>query len=431
MLGRSSRRGAVGVRSDLSKPGPLRTLAWSTLVNNAGNGAFAATAVVYLNQVHSVSGSLIGVGFTVAATAALLASVPVGIFMDRGNPAAQAGILACAAGAASALYAVITGARSFIAVAVVYALLERGSVVGRQTLIGVAFTGTRRTAARALLRSVSNVGAALGVAVGALVLAVGTSTAYHILFVVNAFTYVFAGLLLSRVRVACAIAPEATGIHEGGSAGAGRGARGSQSKAAAIRDGPYALVSGVNALLTIHVVVLEVILPLWVVSRVEAPRTTVALLLLANTVIVILFQLPVTRPFATVKKAVSGLRVAALFLAAMFLFLHLSSTVEATGAIVFLILAAGAQTGAEMVQGAASWPLSYDLAPVGRIGEYQGFFGVAEQAVQIAGPAGLTLVIIDWQGPGALTLGVLFGIVAVIAPPLVRARVAGRTATNP
>jgi MFS family permease len=430
ILSRSSRRGAVAVRSDLSRPGPLRTLAWATLVNNAGNGAFAATAVVYLNQVHGISGSLIGIGFTVAATAALLASVPVGIFADLGNPAAQAGILAGAAGAASALYTVVTGARSFIAVAVVYALLERGSVVGRQTLIGVAFTGTHRTAARALLRSVSNVGAAFGIAIAALVLAVGTATTYRILFVVNAFTYAFAGFLLSRVRVARATAPEASGIHEAGGAGAGNGARDSQSKVAVLRDFPYALVSGVNALLTIHVVVLEVIIPLWVVNRVEAPRSVVALLLLANTAIVILFQVPVSGPFTTVQKAVSGLRVTALLLAAMFLLLYLSSTAEAAGAIAFLVLAAGAQTGAEMVQGAASWPLSYDLAPIGRMGEYQGFFGAAEQAVQIVGPAGLTLLLIDWQGPGALILGVLFGIVAAIAPPLVRVRVAGRAVTT-
>ena len=426
----------MGDLSKLTTAGPLRTLAWSTLVNNAGNGAFAATAVVYLNQVQNVSGTLIGAGFSIAAVVALLSSVPVGLLADRGNPATQAAIFAGAAGAASALYAFVTGVWSFFLVAVLYALLERGSVVSRQTLIGVVFTGPSRTAARALLRSVSNVGAALGTGVAALVLNIGTESAYQVLFVINAITYFLAGFLLFRVVAGNAgqREPEPTSRAPGVSSEAAPTVAEAVAKppsaAAVLRDRPYAIVSAVNALLTVHIVVLEVILPLWVVNRTEAPQTVVALLLLANTVIVILFQLPMSRPFDTVSKAVAGLRVAALLLSAMFLLLHLSSTVQAAGAVALLIVAAAAQTGAEMVQGATSWPLSYDLAPPGRIGEYQGFFGVAELVVQIAGPVGLTLLLIDWTGPGALVLAVVFGLVAAIAPSLVRGLLADRPSTS-
>lgn|GEM_PF-3643699 len=62
----------MGVRSELASSRPLRILASATVVNSAGNGAFAATAVVYLNQVEHLRGSVIGAVFTLAAIAALL-----------------------------------------------------------------------------------------------------------------------------------------------------------------------------------------------------------------------------------------------------------------------------------------------------------------------------------------------------------------------
>ncbi|SCF00299.1 Major Facilitator Superfamily protein [Micromonospora mirobrigensis] len=409
----------MGSLAGLTAAGPLRTIAWSTLVNNAGNGAFAATAVVYLNQICHISGYTIGLGFTVAAVAGLLASVPAGLLADRGDPARLAGALAGGAGLASGLYAVVTGTWSFLVVAVVYALLERGSVIARQTLIGVAFTGSERTAARALLRSVSNVGAALGTGGAALVLALGGATDYRILFAVNAGTYALAGILLSRVRLEPDRADDQVVAPPPG--------RAPGATVAVLRDRTFAAVSAVNALLTVHAIVLEVVLPLWVVNRTDAPRTVVALLVVVNTVLVILFQLPVSRPFGTVPRAIAGLRVAALLLSAMFLLLFLSSRFDRAAAVGILLVAAAAQTGAEMVQGAASWPLGYDLAPPRRIGEYQGFFGIAEQVVQIAGPAGLTWILFAWDGSGALTLAAGFALLAVAAPPFVRRLVAGRT----
>lgn len=414
------------IPSGLTVRGPLRTIAWSTLINNAGNGAFAVTAVVYLNQICHISSSAIGLGFTVAAVAGLLASIPAGVVADRGNPAVVAGVFAAAAGIASALYAVVAGTWSFFIVAVVYALLERGSVIARQALIGVTFTGTQRSAARALLRSVSNIGAALGTGGAALVLALGTATGYRILFVLNALTYALAGILLSRVRAdreqgtTAEVAPPGEETHVARAAGA-------TALVAVLRDHTYAAVSVVNALLTVHAVVLEVVLPLWVVNRTHAPHTVVALLVVVNTTLVILFQIPVSRPFETVHRAIAGLRVAALLLAMMFFLLFLSSRFDQAAAIAILLLAAGAQTGAEMVQAAVSWPLGYDLAPPRRIGEYQGFFGIAEQVVQIAGPVGLTWVLFHQKGSGALTLAALFAILAVGAPPFVRRLIAGRT----
>lgn len=406
--------------SEVVAPGPLRTLAASTFVNNVGNGAFAAAAVVYLNRVVGLPAASIGLGLTVAAVGGLLASVPAGMLADRTDPARAAGLLAVAAGVVSAAFAVVDNAWAFVVVATAFALCERASVVGRQTLVGTTFTGAERTSARAVLRSVSNVGAALGTGVAALVLTLDSAPAFRLLFGLNALTFVLAGILLLRVRRA---APAVMPVPPPGEAVATRSASPS-----VLRDHAYAVMSVVNALLTIHVVVLDVVLPLWVVNRTDAPTAAVAALFLANTVLVVLLQLPVSRRFETLTTAIPGLRVAAALVVAMFLLLALSSTTSAWVTVVVLALVVAAQTGAEMVQGATSWPISYDLAPPERIGEYQGFFGVAEQVVQIIGPAALTLVVVTWNGPGPLVLAGAFAVLALVAPAVAQRLVPRRTA---
>jgi hypothetical protein len=182
----------------------------------------------------------------------------------------------------------------------------------------------------------------------------------------------------------------------------------------------------VNALLTIHVVVLDVIMPIWVVTRTQAPHSVVAALLISNTLLVIAFQLPVSRPFETVHTAVSGLRLSGLLLAAMFALLALSSSVSVWPAVILLFISVIAHTGAEMVQGASSWPLSYDLAPQRHLGEYQGVWSLSEQAVRIIAPAGLTFILFSWSGPGAIVLAAALCAVGIAIPFFVRPLIVSR-----
>ncbi|QBF47466.1 MFS transporter [Janibacter limosus] len=400
--------------SEVFQSGPLRLLAASTLVNNFGNGAFGAAAVVFLSEIVGLSASTIGVGLTISAVVGLLSSLPAGLISDRTNAAMAAGTLLILASVASALYAVIDSVVLFIVVAAVFALLERSAAVARQSLVGLVFTGPTRTAARARLRSITNIGAALGGGLAALTLAIGSREAFQLLFLVNAASFVIAGVLIMRVRSYTAVS-------------ATLGDSDSEiSTHRALRDRPYVAVSMVNALLTIHVVVLDVIMPIWVVTRTQAPHSVVAALLISNTLLVIAFQLPVSRPFETVHTAVSGLRLSGLLLAAMFALLALSSSVSVWPAVILLFISVIAHTGAEMVQGASSWPLSYDLAPQRHLGEYQGVWSLSEQAVRIIAPAGLTFILFSWSGPGAIVLAAALCAVGIAIPFFVRPLIASR-----
>lgn len=50
----------------------------------------------------------------------------------------------------------------------------------------------------------------------------------------------------------------------------------------------------------------------------------------------------------------------------------------------------------EMMQSSGTWEIGFDLAPVHRQGQYQGFFGSGVAVARMLGPVVLTTLIIGW-----------------------------------
>ncbi len=75
---------------------------------------------------------------------------------------------------------------------------------------------------------------------------------------------------------------------------------------------------------------------------------------------------------------------------------------------------------AEMLQSAGSWQLGFDLAPAGRVGEYQGFFGTGVTVARTLGPLLLTALLVGMGVPGWLLLGGLLLVTSYAMGPAVR-----------
>jgi MFS family permease len=93
------------------------------------------------------------------------------------------------------------------------------------------------------------------------------------------------------------------------------------------------------------------------------------------------------------------------------------------------MVAAGLQALAEMMQASGSWQISFDLAPPGKHGQYQGFFGSGFTVARMLGPLLVTTLIISWGTAGWLLLGGLFLAAGLAMVPAVRA--AGTRAVVP
>ncbi|SHF62300.1 hypothetical protein SAMN05444320_104310 [Streptoalloteichus hindustanus] len=66
------------------------------------------------------------------------------------------------------------------------------------------------------------------------------------------------------------------------------------------------------------------------------------------------------------------------------------------------------------------WEISFGLAPDGRHGQYQGFFGSGVSVARMAGPVLLTSPLLVGGTPGWLVLGGLFLVAALATGPAVR-----------
>src|SRR5439155_21842572 len=129
---------------------------------------------------------------------------------------------------------------------------------------------------------------------------------------------------------------------------------GAGPKLAVLRDKPYAVLTGLNTIMLLHVPMMTLAIPLWIVQRTDAPRWMVSALLVVNTVTVVLFQIRVARRVVDLRSAARSTRFAGvLLLAACVVFALTSLGLKAWIATVVLLAAALLQAAGEMAQSAA------------------------------------------------------------------------------
>ncbi|MFF9143598.1 MFS transporter [Streptomyces sp. NPDC014861] len=407
----------------LPAPGAPRALAVSTLVGQTGSGLLLPVSALFFTRSVGLSAAQVGLGLAVAGLVGLAAGVPLGRVADRfGARGTYAGAL-CVQAAATASFTLVHSMGAFVAAATLAALAERGGSAARGAVIGSVGTGEARVRLRALLRSVTNVGLSIGTALAGLVLAADTRTAYVTVVLLNAAAYVLAALPLVKVP---AVVPVTT-------------APGGPPRRAVLRDRPYALVTALCGLTSIHYDVLSLALPLWIASHTAAPKWSISAVILANTVLVVLLQVPFSRGSGTVEGAAAAVRRSGgLLWAAWILIGCVTFTHSPVLAVVLLVAGMAVHTAGELWHAAGAYGLSYELAPAGSHGEYQGFFSLGRGAAGAVAPLVLTTVCLA-PGPawrpvaGWIALGAVVAVASLAVPAAARraAAAAGGEAVAP
>ncbi|MEI5098971.1 MFS transporter [Streptomyces sp. PmtG] len=369
-------------------PGPLRLLALAQLSNSVGDGAYYVTSALYFTHVVGLAPARIGVGLTAAWAVGSVVGVPLGRFADRRGPRGTAVLLALATAAAVASFLLVRGFVPFVLAALVYATAQSGLAAARQALLAGLVAREARTGALAHLQATLNGGLAVGAALGGVALHHGGRAAYLSVFALDAVAFVACAAVLWRLP---AVAPVATVA--GG-------------RLAVLRDRPYAVVTLLNAVLLLRMPLLSLGVPLWLTERTQAPSWLVSALFVLNTLGVMALQVRTARSvsgIASAVRAVRGSGVLMLVACAVFALSALDAGPWAAAAV--LVTGSLVLLAAEMLQSAGSWQLGFDLAPAGRIGEYQGFFGTGVTVARALGPLVLTALLVEWGTPGWLLLG--------------------------
>lgn len=385
--------------------GPPRVLAIAQLTDSIGLGGYLVCSALYFTRIVDLSATQVGFGLTVGWAVGFLAGVPLGHLADRKGPRGVAMLLALATASALVMFLFVRSFVPFVLVASLYGASQCGLTAARQALLAGLVDAAERTKVRAVLAAAINGGIAIGAAIGGLALQLDTEAGYLAVFALDAVSFVVSALVLLRLPE---VAPTP------------RGPKG-QPALAVLRDRPYAVVSVLNMVLQLHIPMITLAIPLWIVSRTDAPGWTVSALLVLNTLSIVLFQVRVARRVTSLDSATRSVRAAgAILLAACLVFAASELGSSALLAVTILLAAAALQSLAEMMQAGGAWEISFGLAPDGRHGQYQGFFTSGFTVARMLGPLLLTTVILGWGTIGWVLLGTVFLLAGLAMGPAVR-----------
>jgi MFS family permease len=390
----------------LPPAGPPRVLALAQLTNSIGDGAFYVTSALFFTRVVGLSATQIGLGLTVGWAVGFCAGIPLGHLADRRGPRRVAIVLAVATAAAIAVFLVVRAFPPFLLAACLYASCQCGLTAARQALLASLVPPAGRTKIRAYLSSTTNAGLAIGATLGGVALRFDTAPAYLTVFCLDAASFALCALVLRRLPVPA----HPVAVTQGG-----------KEKLAVLRDRPYAVLSVLNMVLQLHIPLINLAIPLWIVTRTHAPTWMVAALLVLNTITVVLFQVRVAGRVTSVASAARQVRWASVVLLAACTVFALSALgTSAVLACVILLSAALLETIGEMMQAGGSWEIGFALAPQDKLGQYQGLYGNGLAVARMLGPLLLTSLILEWGMPGWIVLGCVFLIAGIVTVPAVR-----------
>jgi sugar phosphate permease len=389
-------------------PGPIRILCLSNLAKTVGNGLIMAVGLLYLTRSAGMPVNQVGAALSIGGVLGLLASVPAGHLADRLGPRRTTIFFLCLQGLFLCGYPLVSGLTSLILVVSAVLVVESSAESARSALIAGVIRPGERVRAWSYLRSISNIGISVGAVAGGAGQHFDSAAGYTALLLLAGVLVVTSGVMYMRVPAV-----------------PGRPATSDGPALMVLRDGRFAAVAGLNAVLTVNTVILTVAIPVWITMHTSAPAWTYSAVLLINTSAVVLLQVRMSRGSERIAGGARAMRRAGAFLALACVLLALAAGLPTWAAMAVLALGAIGHVIGEMQWSAGSWSLGFGLAPDHAQGQYQGLFNMSTQLGTMATPF-LVLALITGAGrTGWLVLGAVLLTAGLCVPA-----VAGWAARN-
>jgi MFS family permease len=392
-----------------------RRLVVQSVLSAFATGSFLTGTAVFFTQIVGLSASQVGLGLSLSGLVVFALSVPAGRLADRIG-ARRLWLIASVLEALA--YLAFPAVRGFAAFAILMAVLgtiETAARSGRGAYWLVIFERETRVRGMAYMRSARNIGYTLGAAAGGFALAIGTRPAIIAVPLLTAFLLVVNAVLISRmpdVRRSAGADLEAVIERVRPEAAAG-GVPG-------LRNAGFVVLGLASGVLGTNQVLLNIVVPLWLVERTDAPHILLAWLFGTNTVMAVLLQVRAARGADTVAGCLRLTRWCAWsFVLSCVL---IAVTHDTVGWVSIVLIWAGhvTITGAELWQSAASWGFLSELSDPSRLGEYQGVFQLGWQAAAIIGPALFTWLAMEQGAVGWAVIAAIAVAAAAVSHPAAR-----------
>jgi MFS family permease len=405
----TARRGRVGKHRAapvaVHEPNPVRRIFVIALVDSTGTGLYLAGGVLFFTRALDVSATQIGLGLALAAACGVLTMYPIGRIADRLGPKRVLVILLLWRAAGMAGFAVTDGMTGFLILAILLGVAERADSPIMQAVVGAAVGPARRVRTMAIYNATRNLGFTLGVLLTTPVLRADTAGSYRWIMVGDAVTFLIGAALVrtlplaEKPQVSTAQRKLLSGFTE------------------VVTNRPFVALSALNGVLSLHMTILSVGVPLWIADHTDAPTAAVAPLLGINTVLAMSLQVRFSRGAETLTGAATAARRGGLALACAAVLLGLGAHISMPVVVVVLGIAIIAHTAGEMWHSASAWGLSFELSPAASRASYLSFFALGAAVQGIVGPPIVTTVA-DVGLAGWLVLTVVI-LAAGLAVPVV------------
>ncbi|WP_236048156.1 MFS transporter [Paractinoplanes ovalisporus] len=380
---------------------PRQLVAQSALVA-VGWGVYLTGSVVFFTAYAGLTPVQIGLGFSVAGALGLVLPMPLGHFADRVG-GRRAWVIGSAVGVvAFLLYPLVGAFWSFVAVLGLQALSQGLTDAGRTVYTAAAVPQEIRVRTMAFVRAYLNLGFTIGAGLGAAAIALDSRPGLLVLVLLNAAGIFVSGCFVARMPA----------VHTERSAERPR-------PWGVLRDHPYTALTGVFAILYFSEVLFTTIVPLWAITRTDAPKPVLGALFALNTVLAVLLQVPATRQAVSMAGSARLVRWAALSATAACLVFVVSGRTQGWVTIAVLALGVVLLTGAELWSSAAEWYFVTEVPPPEQRGLYLGAARTTTGISSMIGPAALTFLAVHTGGWGWWLIAALFTVAALTVGPVV------------
>lgn len=387
-----------------------RDLALQCVLSAFATGSFLTGTAVFFTQIVGLTGSQVGLGMSIAGVVTLLLSLPLGRLSDRVGAKPLWAVASLVEALLYFAWPLAGSMLTFVALLSLLAAISQAGNTGRNVYRIAVFPREVRVRALAYMRSARNVGYTLGALAGGIALAIGTRTAIMAVPVLTGGLLVLNAVMVSRLPTIERPKPPVYDDEESAT-----------PAPPAWRNLGFVTLSICNGVLNSNQVLLNVVVPLWLVERTDAPHTLLAWLFGTNTVMAVLLQVRASRGSETVNGALRAVRRSGWAFILSCLVIGVTHETIGWVSIALIWLGHVTITGAELWQSAADWGFQSELSDHRRLGDYQGIWGLGYQAQPIIFPGLFTFLALQWGEPGWAVIAAIGVLAAVVSHPAARA----------
>jgi MFS family permease len=391
----------------------VRRLSAQSVLSAFGDGVFLTGSAVFFTQIVGLSAAQVGLGLSLSGLATFVLAVPLGKLSDRYGARRVWAISSFVEALLYVVWLAVGDMTSFVAMMIGLGLVQTASRSSRNAYRFDVFPREERVSSNAYFRAARNVGYTLGALVAGIALATNDDDVIRVVPVVTSGLLLLNAALVARLPRA-AHHVDAEPLLETAVEAAG-------DNRSALRNRGYVAMATLGGVLSTHQVLLNVVIPLWLVEETDAPRVLLAWLFGTNTVMAVLLQVAAARGITTVADSLRAQRRGAFFFVLSCGIVMITHDTIGWVTIALVWLGHVTVTGSELFQSAGEWGLQAELSDPERRGEYQGVSQLGFTLGSVWAPALYTFLAMSWGTPGWLVIAAIVLVAAVLIHPAARA----------